>query len=216
MPPGAMCALDFSFAATDSHSRCMHQSAEGSQLSGAGVALDLRPYRTEASVQEVLDQYLAENGFNAADYDAPWVRIAIGPVSFPFPNPPSRQRAVRLHDLHHVATGYGTDLPGEAEISAWELRRGLKGLSAFVAMIVFNGALLGLVHSPRRTLRAWRVALSGDPSAAPKTLFAATLERDYPRLLQLTLAQLREELGVPHEGIATTRGLHSAAPSVRG
>ena len=28
------------------------------------------------------------------------------------------------HDLHHVATGYGTGLIGEAEISAYELRAG--------------------------------------------------------------------------------------------
>ncbi len=28
---------------------------------------------------------------------------------------------IPFNDLHHVATGYGTDVLGEAEIGAWEL-----------------------------------------------------------------------------------------------
>ena len=47
-----------------------------------------------------------------------------------------RQRAVRWHDLHHVATRFGTDNVGEGEISAWELRRGLRGLGPYVGAIV--------------------------------------------------------------------------------
>ena len=42
----------------------------------------------------------------------------------PFPNTPSRKRAVRYHDLHHALTGYATDLTGEFEISAWEIGSG--------------------------------------------------------------------------------------------
>ena len=49
--------------------------------------------------------------------------------------------------------GYN-DPVGEAEISAWELRRGVGIFSLFVQSIVFGG-VLGLLHSPKKTL-AWR------------------------------------------------------------
>ena len=159
------------------------------------------------TVEEGLSVYLSENGFDPADYDAPWVHITILGVTFPFPNPPQRQRAVRLHDLHHVITGFGTDLAGEAEISAWELRRGLRGLGGFVKAIVITGTLGGLLHSPRRTFRAWRASGAGG-----NNLFAATIDHDYPRLLERTLADLRRELGVPTDGLASRHALHSAAP----
>ncbi len=161
----------------------------------------------DSTVGVGLEGYLRENGFERADYDAPWVKIQAFGLAFPFPNPPARRRAVRLHDLHHVVTGYGTDLAGEAEISAWELRRGLRGLDLFVRAIVVTGALFGLVHSPRRTLAAWRAG--GGRSG---NLFAASIELDYPRLLSMSVADLRRELGVPSEGLATERGLHEGAP----
>ena len=88
-----------------------------------------KPYPADWSVRDARDAYLAENGFSSSEYDASVVKVTFWSITFPLPNPPSRQIAVRLHDLHHVVTGYGTDPVGEAEISAWELRRGIASFS---------------------------------------------------------------------------------------
>jgi hypothetical protein len=57
-------------------------------------------------------------------YSDRWVRVETIPIPFYFPNWPSRVAAARLHDLHHIATDYETDWPGEAEIAAWEIASG--------------------------------------------------------------------------------------------
>ena len=169
-----------------------------------------QPYPPHWSVREALDVYLAENGFSEADYDASVVKVTFWSFTFPLPNPPSRQIAVRFHDLHHVVTGYGTDPVGEAEISAWELRRGIRVFSFFVQCIVIGGSLLGLLHSPRRTLAAWRAGYSF--SKVP--LQPADLDI-YAKLLKLKVGQLRELYGVPEIGVTGKRMLHYAAPSRR-
>src|SRR5262245_1592727 len=72
---------------------------------------------------------MADAGVDA-DPDARWVRIKIGPIPFAYPNTKARKRLVRAHDLHHLLTGYGTDLLGEAELGAWELGTGIRDRSA--------------------------------------------------------------------------------------
>lgn len=84
-----------------------------------------------------------------------WVRVRIvGPVSVYFPNFESRKRSVLLHDLHHIATGYGTTLLCEAEIAAWEIGG---SCADHPAAWVLNtaGLLYGIPLSPRRTMRAF-------------------------------------------------------------
>lgn len=165
-----------------------------------------RPIPPTWRVRDGRDAYLRENGFTLAGYDEPRSKITILGVSFWLPNPPSRRRAIMRHDLHHVATGYGTDMIGEAEISAWELRRGLAGLGLYVRALVVGLAALGLVIAPFRTLRAWRASTKGTPS-----LFAG--HDDYDALLELDVGELRSRLGAPREGVATRpRRRHAAAP----
>jgi hypothetical protein len=104
-----------------------------------------------------------------------------------------------------VATGFGTDLVGEGEISAWELRRGLRGLGAYVGSIVVAGAFAGMLAAPVRTLRAWRA------SSRQHSLFRN--KRPYDELLAMSVGDLRRELGVPDEGVADRpRRLHAYAP----
>ncbi len=67
------------------------------------------------------------------------------------PESPSHRRAIRPHDLHHVATGFGTDNAGEGELSAWPLRRGLRGTGAYVGAIVVMNTTVGLLVASRRT-----------------------------------------------------------------
>jgi hypothetical protein len=151
------------------------------------------------------DAYLAENGFGVRAYEDPWTEASFLGVRFRVPNTTRHRWAIRLHDLHHVATGYGTDLVGEAEVSAWELGRGLRGLGLYVGAIVLGGAAAGLVFAPARTLAAWRAARRRG------SLFQS--ERRYEELLAMSVGELRAELGLPRAGLSTRpRRLHAYAP----
>jgi len=109
------------------------------------------------------------------------------------------------HDLHHVLTGFGTDLAGEAEVSAWECRGGLRPLGLYTGGIVLGLALAGLVVAPRRTLAAWRHGPAGG------SLFHEPCS--YEEALADSVGRLREELGLPPAGLAESpRRLHADAP----
>jgi len=112
-------------------------------------------YDTGSSLAEARRLYFEANGFPAdGGYEAAWVDFELGPVPLPFPNTNARRRAVKIHDLHHVLTGYRTDIFGEVEISAWELGA---GCGSMVAAWVLNlgGMALGMLIAPRRTWQAW-------------------------------------------------------------
>jgi hypothetical protein len=107
------------------------------------------------TLREARKQYFEENAFGEdGGYNARWVRVDVGPVPFFFPNTAARVRAVRLHDLHHLLTGYRTDFPGESEISAWEIGGGCKGfMAAWVLNLMGMGA--GLFFQPRKVAAAF-------------------------------------------------------------
>ncbi len=162
------------------------------RVAGAGVA-----------VREARDQYLGDNGFDVAGYTAPTFELEVFGRPVRFRNTRGRQRVVPLHDLHHVATGYGTDYVGEAEIGAWELRGGCPTLILWA----LNGAavLIGLFLAPRRVVRAWRRA------KGQRTLYRSGL--GYDEALAMTVGALRAHLGLAAEGLV--RGpvrLHGKAP----
>ncbi len=154
-------------------------------------------------VRDALDIYLAENGFTHAEYEAKWTPASFLGVVIPVPNTVPHQRGIRLHDLHHLATGFGTDIAGEGEISAWEIRGGLGDLNLYVSSLVIFGTAVGSLTSPWRTLSAGR-------ASRKKNLFRAW--SSYASLLELTLGELRERVGIPVRGIANGRKLHSRAP----
>lgn len=168
--------------------------------------MNLAPWSSETLVRDARDAYLAENGFSVEAYEEKWSRIQFTSwLGVSIPNPPSRQRGIRMHDLHHVVTGFGTDLAGEGEISVWELRRGLRGLSPYVRGIVLWGALGGLVLHPIRALRVWRMT-----SKTGGNLFDTDVS--YETLLTMTVAELREKMLAPVGGLAGERALHAGAP----
>ena len=140
-------------------------------------------------VSEARDRYFAENGFSTAAYTERWAKLKLGPIPLAFPNTRSRQAAIALHDLHHLATGYATTPVGEAEIGAWELGG---GCGPYPAAWVLNAiaALIGLAISPRRIVRAFR---AGRRST---NLYQRGWSDD---LLDLELAELRTRLGVDRE-----------------
>jgi hypothetical protein len=154
------------------------------------------------TVKQALTAYLEENGFTFEGYDSEWTEASFLGVRFSVPNTPKHRWGIMLHDLHHVATGFGTDLVGEGEISAWELR-GLRALGLYVGSIVFLGALMGFLRAPRRALAAYR--------AAGRPLFNDST--NYDALLAMTVAELRAHVGLPPDGIARgERRLHAYAP----
>ena len=87
---------------------------------------------------------------------ARWVRVTLKPLplSFYIPNFDARRQALRLHDIHHLATGYQTNLAGEAEIAAWEI--GGSCTTYWAAWLLnFAGFCYGWVCLPRRVFRAF-------------------------------------------------------------
>ncbi len=172
------------------------------------IATRDRPLPGDWSVRRGRDAYLAENGFTVEAYDDPTTEATAYGVTIHVPNTPKHRWAIMLHDLHHVVTGYGTDPAGEGEVSAWEAQRGMKPLGLYVGAIVTYGCATGLVLAPRRTLAAWRAAASTD---AP-SLYAEPFG-PYEALLELTIGELRERLGVPRGGLNPhPRALHHGAP----
>ncbi len=106
------------------------------------------------TVRDARATYFAQNGFSEASYRDRFTRIPLGPISLPMWNPPSRQRAVAFHDLHHVATGYATTWTGEAEIGAWEIAA---SCGAFAAAWIYDAVAMafGVAFCPRRAFRAF-------------------------------------------------------------
>src|SRR5690606_29660158 len=93
-------------------------------------------------------------GLSEAGYRDRWVWLRAGPLRIPLYNSRARVRAVKLHDLHHVATGYATTWTGEAEIAAWELAGGCG--RHYAAWLLNLAALaVGAVIAPRRVARAF-------------------------------------------------------------
>jgi hypothetical protein len=138
------------------------------------------------TLREAVQRYFQENHFGEdGGYASPWVDFKLGPIPFPLPNTDSRRRAVRFHDLHHVLTGYRTDLVGEFEISAWELAAGCKDFHA-AWVLNLSGLAGGLFRAPVRTFRAF---VRGRHE---RTSYGM----EYEALLSRGVEDLRRELGI--------------------
>ena len=113
--------------------------------------------------------------------------ISLGPLSIPLPNFGWRAKALPLHDLHHLLTGYPCTPSGEFEMAAWEFAAGRYPhpfATAFCLPLVGMGAVL----RPRRTFDAF---VRG---RASRTLYARGLS---DALLATSIDQLKHELLPP-------------------
>ena len=143
-------------------------------------------YADSQTVAEARDQYFRANGFSLASYTDRWVKLKLGPLPLAFPNTAARKAAVKLHDLHHVATGYATTWTGESEIAAYEIAAGCGRYWAAWGLNV--GAFgVGLLIAPRRTFRAF---VRGRHA---RSLYRRAFGED---LLALTVGDLRRQLGL--------------------
>lgn len=146
----------------------------------------LPSYPADLTVREARQRYFDANGFINGGYDDKWVRLKAGPFRFAFPNVAARKRSVRLHDVHHIATGFDTTWTGEAEIGAWELVAGCG--RHWVAWVLNAGAAaLGLFFAPAKVWRAFMLGRRTD------TLYGAVFEES---ILDESVGGLRHRLGL--------------------
>jgi len=151
--------------------------------------------RAEEKVRDARDRYLAENGLTTELYTERWVRLPFGRWRPKLYNPRQRRWAIARHDLHHVATGYGTDPVGEMEISGWEIGAGL-GTLWIAWAICWPVFLVGLLKSRERTLAARRLG------TRCRSLFVRA--DAYEEWLRWSVGELRRELGLPAHGAVAT------------
>lgn len=145
-------------------------------------------------VRQALHEFLSLNGFSLDEYNERTYWIDLAGWKIRLPNPAARRRMVPLHDLHHIATGYGTDLAGEGEIGAWELRAGCT--TPMLWFLNVGAAMLGLLVAPRRTARAFATG------RGTTTLYRLGVKQQ--DALELTVGDLRHQLGIPPQGLITT------------
>ncbi|HYH08788.1 MAG TPA: hypothetical protein VEK11_17170 [Thermoanaerobaculia bacterium] len=142
--------------------------------------------RAEESVRDARAAYFARAGF-ASDggYGDRWVKLKVrGVTVIAFPNTAARLRSVKLHDIHHVLTGYDTSWAGEAEIGAWELASGCR--DHYAAWVLNFGAVaIGAVLCPRRV---WAAFQRGRRSG---NLYSGNFSE---QLLDRTVADLQQSL----------------------
>jgi hypothetical protein len=142
----------------------------------------------EWTVAEARARYFAANGFSDDGYDRRWVKLMAGPVPLYFPNTAQRVRSVRLHDIHHVLTGYETTWTGEGEIAAWEIASSCG--DHWAAWVLNLSALaIGLFIDPSAMYRAF---VRGRHSA---NLYVGEYDS---ALLSLTVAAMRARLHLDH------------------
>lgn len=150
------------------------------------------PYCESMLLEEARNIFLAANQLSVQEYAAPTFTLRIFGLALKFPNTAARKRAVPLHDLHHVLTGYGTSWIGEAEIGAWELRAGCNSFITY--FLNGGGVVIGLFLSPRSVWRAFRAA------KGQHTLYREPVP--YERLLRMSVGEVRRRLGIPTQGLA--------------
>ncbi len=136
-------------------------------------------------------RFFAAQGF-APDggYDDPWAEASFGPVPYAIVNTRARADALRVHDLHHVLTGYDTDWRSESWISAWELGSGGGGRHVYAWFIALFGLWVGLWVSAGTT---WRAYLRGRGS---RNLYA---EVDPSSWLERSIGDVRQALAIRDE-----------------
>lgn len=142
------------------------------------------------TVADALARYHAENGFEGDAMVAETIQVSVlGLPAVDMPNPKFQRHLLAKHDLHHVLTGYGTDLRGEAEMGAFELGAG--SLHWFVWLNNLGALFLGVL-CPWRTTRAFVRGLTA------RSLYLD--DTPYQALLAMPVDELRARLRIEARG----------------
>ena len=143
-------------------------------------------YETSMSMFDARQRYFSDNGFDGS-YSERWVKLKAGPIPIYLYNAAGRRRAVQIHDLHHIATGYQTTWTGEAEIAAWEVAGGC-GRFAWAWFLNLSAFAIGLAVAPRPAFRAF---VRGRHT---RNLYHDGEFRD--AILQRSVGEIRQRLGL--------------------
>ena len=114
------------------------------------------------TLREALIDYLEAKGIRGREvpagqfYPDDWFRFYVGKREIRLVRLGRAIRSIAVHDAHHLLTGYGTDMRGEAEIAAWELASGGCGRHwvMWLDRVVAMGVLIPFY--PRASLRAFQ------------------------------------------------------------
>lgn len=154
------------------------------------------------TVAEARRRFFQRSGFPSdGGYDDVWAEASFGAYQYAVPNTRARAAALRVHDLHHLLTGYATDWRGESEISAWELGSGGAGRYGYAWFIALFGLAIGLLTMPQTM---WRAFVRGHST---RNLYGLLSQSglSLQQVLALPLATLREQLKVERPSpLATT------------
>ena len=146
-------------------------------------------YDEQLSIKAAVGQLFERFNFPADAYTTQWFVIPIGKFPVHLPNLPSRVKVARLHDIHHVLTGYPANWRGEAEIGAWEIATGCR--TYWIAWFFNIGAtLVGAFLWPRAVWKAFRRGW--------RTRTNLYYDYDYDALLKMKVSELRAEIGLDH------------------
>ncbi len=111
-------------------------------------------YPDDITMREARQRYFKRSGFDDATYTSAWMELPVGARTIKLPNFKPRKEAVKVHDLNHVLTGYGTNWHGEYSISAYELGMGIGRFWA-AWMLNAGGVAAGLVRWPKDLIKAY-------------------------------------------------------------
>ena len=112
-------------------------------------------YESTQTITRSLELYfLKENLGKDGGLNEPWGRIKIWKFYIPIPNTEARKKALVLHDIHHIVTGYDGDWRGEVSTGAWEIASGCR--QYLVAWYLNLGAMgVGLFIYPKSMFNAF-------------------------------------------------------------
>jgi hypothetical protein len=157
-------------------------------------------YADAVPVRDARAAYFAANGFTESGYTDRFVKLQLGPVPVYILNSAARVRSVRLHDVHHVLTGYDTTVAGEGEIAAFELAAGCADHWA-AWYLNLNALAIALPQGKARLVRAF----------ARGRRSRCLYDREWDEaLLDVTVGELRARLAIAPREVEPTSGERAA------
>ncbi len=138
---------------------------------------------------EILSKFYSDNNLDPdGGQSSSSVKIELtAKVYFYFPNFDARRKAVILHDIHHLLTGYTTTLSGESEISAWEIASGCKSYWA-AFLINTSGLMMGIPFNFMGVLKAF------SRGRKTKNLYHNSISLE--QALDMKISELRKHLNL--------------------
>ena len=146
----------------------------------------------QTTIKNLIPDYYKKSGFDAdGGKSAASVKIVlVKGINIYLPNTKTRKKVILTHDVHHLLTGYSTDLKGETEISTWELSTNCTNNYAAFILNTYAMALGLLINLPG----VWKAWLRGRYTC---NLYRKKYSRE--ELVNKNLEELKKELKLFHE-----------------